>query len=89
VLGVQAVGLVLDVEGDAGVGVGVGTGVVAAEEKLSDGQDHAHVRLCAATVAAVGGGQRFCRQGGHDDIQPSPAQILPTERVRFAAGIAA
>ncbi len=88
-LGVQAVGLVLDVLGDGLVGVGVRARVVSAEEELSDGQHDSHVSLGPTAVAAVGSGQRLGRLFGrcaHDTIKPSGAPVVPAWGPWFAAG---
>jgi hypothetical protein len=60
----EAVRLVVDLDGDDLERVGVPTRVVGAEEELAAGEDHSDVRLRAATVAAIGCGQRSgCRRG--------------------------
>jgi len=61
---VQPLGLVLDVQSDVGVGRRVAACVVSTEQQLTAGKHHTDVRLRAAAVAAVCGGQRGgCRRG--------------------------
>jgi hypothetical protein len=61
--GDQPVGLVVDVRGDRTEGVPVLATVVGAEEQLTTGhEENTDVRLGAATVAAVGGGERRGRE---------------------------
>ena len=57
VLGVQAIGLILDVRGNLVELVGVCAGVVGAKQQLSYGHEHTHVSLRSAPVAPVGCGQ--------------------------------
>ena len=83
----EAVGLVLDVDGDVAEGLGMAPRVVAAEQELTHGQDHANVRLSVAAVATVGGGQRGGRRGSHTRIQPPGADILPVDMREFATRV--